>query len=32
VVVTMGDTDGPQAGPFVDRIWRAIASFLPARA
>jgi CubicO group peptidase (beta-lactamase class C family) len=29
VVVTMGDTDGPQAGPFVDRIWRAIASFLP---
>ena len=30
VVVTMGDTDGPQAGPFVDRIWNAIASCLPA--
>jgi CubicO group peptidase (beta-lactamase class C family) len=29
VVVTMGDTDGPQSGPFVQRIWDAIASFLP---
>jgi CubicO group peptidase (beta-lactamase class C family) len=30
VVVTMGDTDGPQAGAFVQRIWQAIASFLPS--
>jgi len=29
VVVTMGDTDGPQSGPFVHRIWSAIESFLP---
>ena len=32
VVVTMGDTDGPQSGPFVHRIWQAISTFLPARA
>jgi CubicO group peptidase (beta-lactamase class C family) len=30
VVVTLGNTGGSQSGPFVARIWDAIASFLPA--